>query len=415
MNIIIVGGGPAGMMAAIAAKQHAPDIHVTLLEKNEKLGKKLYITGKGRCNLTNNTDIKGLLEHMNTNARFMHSAFYAMDAAQLMDFFETWLVPLKTERGNRVFPVSEKASDINKALEACLRTLDVRICLNTEVEHIAHEQNCFNIKTIHKMYQADAVVIATGGLSYAMTGSTGDGYAFAKSFGHHIVDTFPSLVSINVKEKWVSALEGLSLKNIGCKAVLTNGKTIYRDLGEMMFTFTGVTGPLILSASAFITDKINKTEPSIILSIDMKPGLTKEQLDARILRDFKTHSNKHFANVLELLLPKRMVDVLVSLTGIAADKKIHDITKAERLLLVDTLKNIKLTPISTGGYHEAVITKGGVNVKEINASTMMSRLVPGMFFAGEVIDVDAMTGGYNLQIAFSTGYLAGLSAADILA
>lgn len=435
------------MMAAIAAS--AKGIDVTLLEKNEKLGKKLYITGKGRCNLTNNTDLAGLMSNVITNPRFLYSAFSALDSRGLMTFFEDIGVPLKTERGGRVFPVSDKSGDINDAIRFALRKSGCKIRLNCEVKGIASgtpsgansttsseltvHTNAFNtekninrnthisssrdsvydaptVSSVGKSIKTTAVLVATGGLSYPSTGSIGDGYTWAKNLGHTIIDTHPSLVPLVVPEPWVASLSGLSLKNIRC-IVRIGKKIIYEELGEMLFTPSGVTGPLILSASAFLAAKLHQN-PTI--TIDLKPGLTSEQLDARILRDFAERQNKDFINALDSLLPQRLIEVIVGLCDISPHKKVHAITKSERLSLVYLLKNLEIKPTETAGYSEAVITKGGVNTKEVNPSTLMSKNIPGLFFAGEVLDVDALTGGYNLQIAFSTGYLAGLSAVDYI-
>ena len=413
-DVAVIGGGAAGMMAAgtVAISQTS----VVLLEKNEKLGKKLHITGKGRCNLTNNTDISSLLEHVLTNPRFLQSSFNAMDSSDLMNFFETRNLPLKTERGGRVFPVSDKASDVTKVLTDYMQQNGVKVKLNHTVRGISFKNGRFFITTNKsgktEKIEAHAIIIATGGLSYPSTGSTGEGYSFAKELGHNITTTHPSLVPLFVKEPWVADLEGLSLRNVRCTAKLCsgkNGKTVYEELGEMLFTDKGVTGPLILKASAFLTDKLPAE-----LYIDLKPGLTPEQLDTRILRDFAEFPNKHFLNALDGLLPKRLIETIVTLSGISADKKINEITRNERKELVKLLKALPLTPTKTAGFREAVITRGGVDVREINPSTLMSKFVKGLFFAGEILDVDAFTGGYNLQIAFSTGYLAGVSVAKYL-
>jgi len=450
-HIIVIGGGPAGMMAAgTAAAQGAS---VTLLEKNEKLGKKLHITGKGRCNLTNNTDIPGLMSNVISNPRFLHSAFHAMDSPALMAFFEGRNVPLKTERGNRVFPVSDKADDINQALKAYLRAVGVKVELNRAVKGIEWDSSSgtkFIVKVSSQpTLAASAIIIATGGLSYPSTGSTGDGFSWAMQLGHTITPTSPSLVPLQAQEPWIPALTGLSLKNVKCTLRLGK-KVLYEELGEMMFTPTGVTGPLVLSASAYlpvITDastpgrnpvhklahpediapghnltstSVNTTDhipthsqhPQPTISIDLKPGLTPDQLDTRLLRDFETHKNKDFCNALDGLLPQRLVDTIITLSNIPPHKKIHTITRAERQSLAHLLKNLEIHPTGNQGYKEAVITKGGVSTKEVNPSTLMSKHIPGLFFAGEMLDIDALTGGYNMQIAFSTGYLAGLSAAE---
>jgi len=416
-TVVVIGGGPAGMIAAGTAAEHGAK--VILLEKNEKLGKKLYITGKGRCNLTNNTDIQGLLAHTVSNPRFMQSAFHALEAAALMAFFEKLGTPLKTERGGRVFPVSDKADDITRTLAAYVRMGDVDIRLNCAVQSVDAVASGFVVRTSAGSIPADAVVIATGGLSYPSTGSTGDGFKFAKSFDHTVTPTFPSLVPIAVSEPWVADLEGLSLRNVKLTASSAPSRSsqaqrpiVYEEAGEMLFARTSVTGPIILRASAFLTEKLAQGI-SFSLEIDLKPALSYEQLDARILRDFAEAKNKNFANALDNLLPQRLIDVVVKLSQIPPCKKVNAITKQERQALVAILKALPLTPTKTTGYNEAVITKGGIAVKEINPSTMMSKKHPGLFFAGEVLDVDALTGGYNLQIAFSSGYLAGYCAAQI--
>ena len=416
MRLVVIGGGPAGMMAAGTAALHGA--HVTLLEKNEKLGKKLYITGKGRCNLTNNTDVPGLMANIVTNPRFLHSAFYAMDAAALMAFFEGKGLELKTERGGRVFPASDKSGDVNDALKAYMRQAGVNVELNCSVTSViaglTRNDGPFFIKTSRAVIQADAVIIATGGLSYPSTGSTGDGFAWAKSLGHTITPTNPSLVPMHAPEPWLPGLAGLSLKNVRCTAsVAVSPKyvTVFSEIGEMMFTPTGITGPLILKASAFLADKWDR-QP--VITIDLKPGLSPEQLDARILRDFTANQNKDFANALGDLLPQRLIETIISLSNIPPGKKVNTISRAERQYLVHILKNLKIHPTGSAGYKEAVITKGGVSTKEVNPSTLMSKHIPGLFFAGEVLDVDALTGGYNMQVAFSTGYLAGISVAEFL-
>jgi len=396
-TIVVIGGGPAGMMAAGAASKNG--ISVLLLEKNEKLGKKLHITGKGRCNLTNDSDVDNHMSNVVSNPRFLHSAYWSMDSAALKTFFEIRGVPLKTERGGRVFPVSDKAYDINDALRAYLKTKGVQTKLNFEVKNIDYDGTRFMVSGI----TADAVIIATGGLSYPSTGSTGDGYKWAKEVGHTITPTCPALVPLVSSETWIPSLEGLSLKNVKC-SLRMGSALIYEEIGEMMFTKTGITGPLVLSASAHLAGKTG------VVSIDLKPGLTPDLLDARMLRDFETNKNKNFANALEGLLPQRLVETIIKLSQIPSDKKIHTISRKERQDLVCLLKNIEIPITGNAGYKEAVITKGGINTKELNPSTMMSKLIPGLFFAGEVLDVDALTGGYNMQIAFSTGHLAGVSA-----
>ena len=409
-NITVIGGGPAGMIAAgHAAAQGA---NVTLLEQNEKLGKKLYITGKGRCNLTNHTDIPGLLSQTMSNPRFLQSAFHALDAPSLMAFFQGLGVPLKTERGNRVFPESDKSQDITNALALFMKRHGVDVRLNTKVEKLIVDENSFHVFSTSRNLREDGIIIATGGLSYPSTGSTGDGYIFANALGHSITPTYPSIAPLIVQEPWVKDLNGLSLRNVVLTAKQLGKKTkiLYEELGEMLFTPYSISGPLVLRASAYLAEKLPKGE-NISLAIDLKPALTHTQLDARILRDFALYQNKDFVNALDGLLPKRLIDTIVTLSQIPPHKKVNTITKGERQQLVSLVKALPLTPTGTTGYKEAVITKGGVAVKEINPSTMMSKHHPGLFFAGEVLDVDAMTGGYNLQIAFSTGYVAGVNAA----
>jgi len=391
------------MMAGIAAA--TAGAAVTLLEKNEKLGKKLYLTGKGRCNVTNATDINGLMKHTLRNPRFLHSAFHTLDSTALMAFLEGIGVPLKIERGNRVFPVSDKANDINRALEVQLDKQKARVLLRTAVTDISPD---LTVRTQKGTYKPDALILATGGLSYPSTGATGEGFAFAQKLGHTVIPTAPSLVPLLAEENWLAALAGLSLKNVKLTARHTNGKVLYEELGEMLFTPEGISGPLVLKASAFLTDT---TLRDVLLSIDLKPGLDAVQLDARLLRDFTEFPNKNFANVLRGLLPERLINAVVQLCGFPAETKVNEITRGMRQTLVSTLKNIPIQPTATAGYKEAVITRGGISTKEINPSTLMSKKIPGLFFAGENIDIDALTGGYNSQIAFSTGYLAGLSAA----
>ena len=410
-RIIVIGGGPAGMMAAGTAAESGAE--VLLLEKNEKLGKKLHITGKGRCNITNDTDVRGLLEHVTTNPRFLNSAFYTFDSHALMAFEAFLDVPFKTERGGRVFPESDKADDVNRALSRWLDRVGVEVCLNAEVREIKIAPVSRNNPRfiINNSIQADALIIATGGLSYPSTGSTGDGYTFAKGLGHTVTKTFPALVPLITSEKWVPSLEGLSLRNVCLTAKNSSGKLLYEETGEMLFTKNGVSGPLVLRASTFLTTQLSSSK----IEIDLKPGLSAEQLDTRILRDFAENQNKNFANSLDKLLPKRLIETIILLSGIPPHKKVNEITREERQRLVNLLKALPLTPTATAGYKEAVITKGGINICEVSPSTMMSKLQPGLFFAGEVLDVDAKTGGYNMQIAFSTGRLAGLFAADYLA
>lgn len=435
-EIVIIGGGAAGMMAAIAAAQAGKNLghHVTLLEKNEKLGKKLYITGKGRCNVTNACEVEDLFRNVLENSKFLYSAIYGFDNQAVMDFFETNGCSLKIERGQRVFPVSDHSSDIIKLLEKLLKKSGVCVLLKTEVRKINIQKlavlekdgtkkskqalkvcslELFD-KTANKkqMMDADCVIIATGGISYVLTGSTGDGYRFAKSLGHTVTPLSPALVPFSVKESWCHALQGLSLKNVKASLIFQE-KEIYSDFGELLFTHYGVSGPLILSAASVYAHgrQKNHGRSEAKLFIDLKPALTQEQLDKRILREFDANKNKQFKNVLGALFPAKLVSVMPELSLIAADKKINEITRQEREHFGFVIKHIELTVTGLRGYDEAIITKGGVATREVNPSTMESKLVKGLYFAGEVLDVDALTGGFNLQIAWSTGHLAGESAA----
>ncbi len=403
IDVIVIGGGPAGMMAAGTAGEKG--LSVTLLERNNKLGKKLYITGKGRCNVTNAADIEEHLKNTPGNPYFMYSSLYAMDSLGLIDFFENLGVKLKVERGERVFPVSEKASDIVRALARYLEKNNVDVRLNTGVSEIVCDENkVIGVATDDgEIIKAHSVVVATGGLSYPMTGSTGDGYKFAKNVGHKITKLYPSIVPLKTSESWVLELQGLSLKNIAIDLKINN-KSEYKDFGEMIFTHFGISGPVALSASRYAIGKFH-LRPT--LSIDLKPALDEKELDKRILRDFQKYINKDFRNSLDDLLPQKLIPVIIDLSGIDPYTKVHEIKKEDRKKLVDAIKNLTVTLTDTTGYNEAVITSGGVSVNEIDSSTMESKLVSGLYFAGEVLDVDAYTGGFNLQIAFSTGFLAG--------
>lgn len=408
-KVIVIGGGAAGMMAACMAAVEGA--HVTLLEKNEKTGKKIYITGKGRCNLTNACQREEFLENVITNPKFLYSAFAQLDNQAVMNFFEKAGCRLKTERGDRVFPVSDHSSDVIAALNGELKKNRVQVMLHTEVSELLLEEGSIKgvLLSDGKKLHADAVIIATGGRSYESTGSTGDGYRFAKQAGHTIKDLRPSLVPFVVKEEWCKKLQGLSLKNVAV-TLKKEKKKIYEGFGEMLFTHFGVSGPLILSASSFYTAKYNGQEA--LLTIDLKPAMDREQLDKRILRDFEENAGKQFKNALDKLLPAKLIPVMVELSGIDPHKKTSEVTKKERSRLLELFKELKLTVNGCRGYGEAIITGGGVNVKEIDPKTMGSRLVNGLYFAGEVMDVDALTGGFNLQIAWSTGALAGKSAAE---
>jgi predicted Rossmann fold flavoprotein len=407
-RILVIGGGAAGMMAAITAARNGHK--VILLEKNEKLGKKLFITGKGRCNLTNACDRDTFFEQVVTNPKFLYKAYSVFSNYDTMHFFEEIGLPLKTERGNRVFPESDKSSDVISVLKRELDRQSVDIRYKSEVTEILLKDNSFHglrLKGALEPLYGDSVIITTGGLSYPLTGSTGDGFKFAKAMGHTLTKMYPSLVPVHVKESFVKDIMGLSLKNI--EVTITSGqKTLYQDFGEMLFTHFGVSGPVILSASSYIIPYLDKKEP-LQLSIDLKPALTVEQLDARILRDFEEFKNKQFKNSLDHLLPNKLIDVIIRLSCIDPEKKVNSVTKEERLKLVELLKSFPPHITKLSDYGQAVITKGGIPVKEVNPSTMESKLIQNVYFAGEILDLDALTGGYNLQIAWSTGYLAGSS------
>ena len=415
-KVLIIGGGAAGMMAGVFAARNHHEVHI--LEKNEKLGKKVFITGKGRCNVANACDTEELFPAVMSNPKFLYSGFYSFGPQDVMNFFEEAGVPLKVERGNRVFPQSDHSSDIIRALERELKKAGAKVHLHTAVKEVVKEQITDPetgtekekitgvILTDGTFMEGDAVIVATGGFSYQSTGSTGDGYRFAKELGLKVTDISPSLVPLKTKEDYIPKLQGLSLKNTGL--IIKNGKKVlYEDFGEMMFTHFGVTGPMILSASAHIGAKLAKA-PNGELSayLDLKPALTREQLDARILREFETGQNKQFKNVIGVLFPSSLTPVMLELGGIPADKKIHDISREERQHFIDLIKAFPFTITGMGEFKEAIITKGGVSVKEINPGTMESKKISGLYFAGEALDLDAVTGGYNLQIAWSTAYLA---------
>ncbi len=400
-KVCVIGGGPAGMMAAWSAAHSGRD--VTLFEKNEKLGKKLYITGKGRCNLTNAAPIEDFFQSVVHNGAFLYSAFYTFDNTQLTDWFQSNGLPLKTERGNRVFPVSDKSSDVLKALGKALVNAGVKIKLNTSVSKITVEDgHVTGVVCAKDELSFDSVIVATGGLSYAATGSTGDGYAFAEAAGHKIETPSPSLVGLDTVED-MQAYAGITLKNVGF--VLKKGKkNVYNEQGELLITHTGISGPLVLSASAYMDGDEGYTA-----MIDFKPALDFKTLDKRLLRDFTEKANKDFGNVLAGLVPAKLSPLIASASGIDLNKKANAITREERSALCAALKGLSLHVKNKRPITEAVITRGGVAVRGIDPSTMQSKLCEGLFFAGEVIDVDALTGGFNLQIAFSTGYLAGLN------
>ena len=406
-KILVVGGGAAGMMAAVTAARNGKKVR--LIEKNEKLGKKLFITGKGRCNITNAADIEDLFSAVVSNPKFLYSSFYSMTNDQVIDFFEELGVKTKVERGGRVFPESDHSSDVIRALEQEMKRLGVEIRLRAEAEEILAEDGRVTGVRLSsgKELHADAVIIATGGISYPSTGSTGDGYRFARECGHKVADLSPALVPMEVKEWYARELMGLSLRNVEIR--ITDGKKkLYEEFGEMLFTHYGVTGPVILSASSIVGKKLR--EHPLTLHIDLKPALTEEQLDKRMLREFEANHNRQFKNAVDSLFPSKLKPVIVELSGIQEDKKVNEVTKEERLHFVRLIKDFSMTLTGMRGYNEAIITKGGVSVKEIEPGTMESKLVNGLYFAGEVLDLDAVTGGYNLQIAWSTGYLAGLNA-----
>ena len=411
-KVIVIGGGPAGMFAAIAAAENGHQ--VTLLEKNEKLGKKLFITGKGRCNITNSSDMDVLFNSVVTNRKFLYSAFYAYDNQMVIDFFEQAGLAVKNERGNRIFPVSDHSSDVIAALQRVLKKNNVEVKLYTEVDSLLYEsiadedgtKKVCGVKLSNGgILKADDVIVATGGFSYQTTGSTGDGYRFAKEAGHTVTDICPSLVPLNAKEEYVRQMQGLSLKNVNVR-IYNGKKLLYDEFGEMLFTHFGISGPLVLTASAMIKPEILK-QP-LHMEIDLKPALSEEQLDKRVLKDFEEAKNKQFKNSIGKLFPTKMESVMIELSGIDPDKKVNEITKEERQDFVRLIKAFPLTLNGTRDFNEAIITKGGVKVNEVNPSTMESKKVRNLYFCGEVLDLDAVTGGFNLQIAWSTGHLAGM-------
>ena len=405
-RIVVIGSGAAGMMAAIAAADSG--CKVTLIEKNEKLGKKLFITGKGRCNVTNAAEMDTLFANVCSNRKFLYSAFYDFDNRNVMELIEQAGCPLKVERGERVFPVSDHSSDIIGALRRELNRREVEILLNTVVKDLIVSDNSVTGVVLErgKKLVCDAVIVCTGGISYPSTGSTGDGYRFAESSGHQVVTPTPSLVPLETKEDWCRDLMGLSLKNVSLTMTLSK-RQVYEGFGEMLFTHFGVSGPLVLSASTYYREGAD-----CLLTIDLKPALSEEQLDKRLLREFDANQKKQFKNTLTELFPSRLIPVMIELSGIAPETKVCEITKAKRADFVKVIKHLELTVTGTRGFAEAIITRGGVSVKDVNPSTMESKRVKNLYFAGEVLDLDAMTGGYNLQIAWSTGHLAGKSAAE---
>lgn len=404
-KVLVIGGGAAGMFAALFLAYNGNEVH--LFEKNEKLGKKLYITGKGRCNITNACDMEELFSSVVTNSKFMYSSFYGYTNQDVIAFFEGLGVHTKVERGNRVFPVSDHSSDVILGLARALESAGVRIHLRTEVAKVVGKEKFHHI-VLHdgRKIEGDACIVATGGFSYQTTGSTGDGYRFAKELGHRVTKIRPSLVPLEIKEWYAKELQGLSLRNVTA-TVFDGKKKVYEDFGEMLFTHYGVSGPLMLSASSYVGELLDTKELQLV--IDLKPALTTEQLDQRVLRDFEENCNKQFKNAIGKLFPSKLVPIMLELSEIDPEKKVNLISKEERLRFVNLIKHFTMTITGLRDFNEAIITKGGVNVKEINPATMESKLVEGLYFIGEVLDVDALTGGFNLQIAWSTAYAAGNS------
>ena len=405
-KVLIIGAGAAGMYAAVTAARAGHQVHV--FEKNDKAGRKLFITGKGRCNLTNDCDTEELLQAVKSNRKFLYSSFYTHTNQDVIRFFQDNGMPVKTERGGRVFPASDHSSDVIRTLERQMSKWGVRLHLGTEVRELLTEEGRIAGLLLGDGTRetGDACIVATGGFSYPLTGSTGDGYRFAREAGHSVTDLVPSLVPVEAKEKWVGDLMGLSLRNIEL-TVKDGKKELYRDFGEMLFTHFGLSGPVVLSATSEVGPRLEKGPLSF--HIDLKPALTPEQLDQRILRDFGEQKNRQFKNSLGKLLPAKLIPVVVGLSGISPEKKIHEITREERRGLVSLLKDLTVTAVSLRSWSEAIITKGGVSVREIDPATMESKKIKGLYFAGEVLDLDAVTGGFNLQIAWSTAYLAGSS------
>lgn len=411
MKVVVIGGGPAGMLAAISAAKSGNS--VTLLEKNNILGKKILITGKGRCNITSSLDISDFINNIPGNGRFLYSAFENFTNEDIIDLLKSEGVKVKEERGNRIFPVSDKAEDVRAALERVVKKSGVQVKLNSKVDKIEVEEN--RVKRVicdNEKYDADKVILATGGRSYPLTGSNGEGYEIAEKVGHTIKPVRGSLVPLLADKEVCSKMQGLSLRNVGITMFdLEKDKKIYSDFGEMLFTHFGVSGPTILSGSAHLLryKDVDKkiADKKVVLKIDLKPALSMEQLDARILRDFTEVKNKQFKNSLGKLLPKKMIDVVIDKSKINPDKHVNEITREERLNLVKLLKNFEVRIDGFRPVDEAIVTAGGINVKEINPKTMESKIISGLYFAGEIIDVDAYTGGFNLQIAYSTGFTAG--------
>lgn len=403
-RVVVIGAGPAGLMAAGKAGERGYE--TILFEKNDRVGKKILISGKGRCNITNNTDVEGLIENTPGNGNFLYSAFYTFSNYDLINFFNDNGLETKVERGGRIFPVSDRSRDVVDVLLRYADRNNVKLLLKTPVQEIGTGQS--RVKSVilkdGRELECDSVILATGGVSYPGTGSTGDGHRIAKKLGHTIVDLKPSLVPLVAEDPWIKELQGLALKNVSITLINRKGKKIYTDFGEMLFTHYGVSGPIVLSSSRHILEYGYK---DVKMVIDLKPALSEERLDDRIQKDFEKFSRKQFKNSLDELLPQKMIPVIIKLSGISPEKFVNQITREERRMLVKILKNLELTIIGSRPVEEAIVTAGGVSTDEINPSTMESKLIKGMFFAGEIIDVDAYTGGFNLTIAFSTGYLAG--------
>ena len=421
MRVAVIGGGPAGMMAAITSAQNGND--VTLIEKNKLLGKKLLITGKGRCNITSSLEIGEFIKNIPGNGKFLYSAFQNYTNKDIIEFLEKNGLKVKEERGNRIFPVTDKSVDVLKCFENQIKKLKIKVMYNTVADDILIKQheNHKNVEGVSvlnngkkEIIYSDKIIIATGGKSYHLTGSTGDGYKFAKKLGHTIIDVKPSLVPLVCYENTLcKALQGLSLKNVKISFEdISKNKNIYNDFGEMLFTHFGVSGPTILSGSAHLVRYKNISEllkqRKIVLHIDLKPALNIEKLDDRILRDFDAEKNKKFKNSLDNLLPKKLIEPIIKLSKIDPEKTVNSITKVERINLANLLKDFSLTIMNFRPIDEAIVTSGGINIKEINPKTMESKIINGLYFAGEVIDVDAYTGGFNLQVAYSTGVTAGM-------
>lgn len=417
-NVIVIGGGPAGMMAAITAAEYGNN--VTIIEKNSDFGKKLLITGKGRCNITSSLYMSEFIKNTPGNGQFLYSAFQNYTNTDIIDFLKRQGLEVKEERGNRIFPVTDKSIDVLNCFKSKINELKIKKLFNTRVQKILVQNGeVLGVRTDKEIIQTDKIILATGGKSYPLTGSTGDGYLIAKNIGHKVTEIRPSLVPLVIYEKnECKEMQGLSLRNVGIKIIdESKNKLIYEDFGEMIFTHFGISGPTILSGSAHLVrykeiDNLMK-EQKIKLQMDLKPALTEEQLDERILRDFKEFKNKQFKHALDKLLPQKMIPIVIEKTKINEEKRVNEITKEERRNLVKVLKKFELTIKDFRPVEEAIITSGGINIKEINPKTMESKLVKGLYFAGEIIDVDSYTGGFNLQIAYSTGYTAGMHVGDL--